>query len=246
MVTACSDPPELTERELLEQQAGQAVPAVARHLARCAYCRERAEGLFGLHDQMLAALFRADCPSPLELGEYHLGLAAPDRRTVIRRHLTECRHCLGEMAQLESYLEQLAPSLETSPLAQVKVLIGRLLGAGDAGGRDRSRLPGLTPALAGLRGDQAGPRVYQAEGIQVTVDAQPDPQRPDSLVILGLVTGADTDGWQAQVKRAGQPVASAAVDALGNFYIAGLAAGQYDLALGDAVVEVRLEAVDLS
>ena len=46
-----------------------------------------------IEDKLTAKLYRAFCPSPTELGEYHLGIAGDEQAREIRQHLKTCPHC---------------------------------------------------------------------------------------------------------------------------------------------------------
>ena len=101
----------LDDERLLAYLDGAGGEWPARHLERCAHCRKRAEQLARAQKYLSIRLYRLTCPSPLELGEYHLDLLDPMRLDVIARHLQECLHCALEVAQLRAYLHDLASAL---------------------------------------------------------------------------------------------------------------------------------------
>jgi len=238
----CAFPPELDEAQLLAHGDGTADPTVVEHLQGCAYCRARAERLAQLNRSLGAALYRLDCPSSIELGEYHLDLLLPERQHAVRSHLHTCPHCARELRQLAVFAEALAPDLEPSLVEGVKVLIARLISGLSPG---TAWAPALAPAGAGLRGEEPGVAVYQADGIQITLEVQPDPDSPAQRAVLGMVTGLETAGWQVHLRRDDRPVASAPLDELGNFHLAGLEQGRYDAVLASAQLEVHLPALEL-
>jgi hypothetical protein len=238
----CAFPPELDEVQLLAHGDGTADPAVAEHLRGCAYCRARADELAQLTRSLGTALYRLDCPTSIELGEYHLELLPPERRLALRSHLHACPHCARELRQLRGFVEALAPDLEPSLVEGVKVLIARLV-SGLAPGA--AWAPALAPAGAGLRGEEPGVAVYQADGIQITLEVQPDPDSPARRTLLGMAAGLETPGWQVHLRRESRLVASAPLDELGNFHLAGLEPGRYDAVLASAQLEVHLPALEL-
>jgi anti-sigma factor ChrR (cupin superfamily) len=61
-----------------------------------------------LENQLGKLLYRAFCPEPLELGEYQLGMLSSQQANKIQTHLAECPYCRAELAQLRSFLEELA------------------------------------------------------------------------------------------------------------------------------------------
>ncbi len=239
----CISPPELEDAQLLRFIDGQAGAAVKSHLDRCAACRRRAEELATLQKHLGARLDRLTCPSSVELGEYHLGLLPADGAEAVRRHLAECVRCSGELAQLGDYLKQVGPDLDVSFGEQVKVLVARL--ADSLGGLGLSGAPAWQPALAGVRGDVSGPRLYQAEDLQVSVEAQADPQVAGRRQLLGLLLGAEGGPWQAQLQHDAGPAATQPIDELGNFIFSDLVPGNYELVLTGPGVELHVTTLDV-
>lgn len=240
----CVSPPELEERELLALIAGDADPSVAAHVERCAYCRAKWNRLGQLHNALTARLFRIDCPSPERLGEYHLDLLSPAEGAAIRSHLAACPHCQREVAQLREYLGALAPQVERGPLERVRVLIARLIGgAGESFGMGGTV---MSPAPLAVRGESEGPSIYRAGAIEIVLQIQEDVTQPDRKAVLGLITGMTDANPEVQVWRADERIATAPVDKLGNFVIAPLEAGTYDLVVRGAGTEVHLNQLDVT
>lgn len=238
----CISSPALSDAQLLAYVDGEADPPVAAHIQQCPHCGERAGHLARVQHRLTAQLFRITCPPPEELGEYHLGMLSGERAATVARHLDECVHCTREVVQLQAYLGEVGPTLELSVLEQaaerVKVLVARLVEG--RGGMQ----PLLTPALAGVRGEEAGPYIYQADGVQVVMDVQADAEQPDRRVILGLIPGLDDpQELEVGVWQAGELHATAPVDELGNFVVAGLAPAAYDLIVSGSEVEIHIQDV---
>ena len=242
----CVSPPELNDRELLAYIDGEAGRQVEAHMERCAHCRERAKRLARLQSRLTAHLYRT-CPSPEELGEYHLGVLPRDRAAAVARHLAECPHCTREVYQLKGYLAQMAPTLEPGPLEavreQVRVLVARLV-SGRPGDSPLKR-PALAPAYAGVRGKGEELLVYQAGAIQVVIEIRMDVDQPDRLILLGLVTEIEGHELEAHLWQAGQHTTTVPVDELGNFVIPGIAPGSYELILSSPEMEIRIEALKI-
>lgn len=239
----CISPPELNDRQLLAFVDGEAGQEIVAHVEACPHCRQKARRLARLQNRLTAQLLRVTCPSPERLGEYHLGLLSRARSDAIAQHLAVCVRCADEVAQLAGYLEALTPSLELSRLEQVQdrvsVLIGRLTVAGEPYG-------GLTPALAGIRGTDEAPLLYQADGVQLIVDVQEDADQPERRAIFGLVAGVDdAAGLEAHLWRQDRPITTAPVDELGNFVISGLERGHYDLIISGPAVELHVRALEI-
>ena len=241
----CASPPELNDQELLAHIEGEADLDVEAHLEQCAHCREKARRLARLHRRLTAQLYRITCPTPEELGEYHLGVLPLDRAVAVARHLAECPHCTREVAQLKEYLAQVAPTVEPGPMdrvrEQVRVLVARLVSGRPAG--TLLKRPALAPAYSGVRGEDKEPYVYQAGDVQIAIEVQDDAKRPGRKVIFGLVTGMETGEAQVHLDDAGRRVTVVPVDELGNFVLLNLAPGTYDLTLSGPGVEIHIHEV---
>jgi anti-sigma factor RsiW len=193
---------------------------------------------------MTAQLYRITCPTPTELGEYHLGVLPVDQIEAVSAHLAECPHCRREIAQLKDYLAELelapGPDLVEQVVEHVRVLVARLVSGGPLG------RPALAPAYAGLRGGEQEPLVYQAEEIQVMLDIQEDADRPDRRSLLGLVVGLGApQGFQAHLWASEQLLATAPVDELGSFVLSNLMRGRYELMLSGPKTGIHIQDLDI-
>ena len=150
------------------------------------------------------------------------------------------------MAQLQGYLVDLAPDLALSPLervrAGIRVVVAQL--TGDFGDRFGWQ---PAPAYSGLRGAEAGPAIYTADGVQIVVDVQTDTEQLGHETLFGLVTGL-VDPTQATAHLWGDagPVATRSLDVAGNFVMAGLTPGRYELILGAPEVEIHVRELIIS
>ncbi|MFQ5856036.1 MAG: hypothetical protein ACE5LU_10370 [Anaerolineae bacterium] len=240
----CTSPPELDDIQLLTYVDSEADQQVVAHIDRCPHCREKARRLARLQDRLTARLFRVTCPSPEELGEYHLQVLPSERADAVARHLAECPHCTHEVVQLKAYLRELAPTLEPSRLGQVKerarVLIAQLVSGGEGGA-----LP-LAPVPAGIRGEEEGPYIYQAGDVQIAIEVQDDTDQPHRRVILGLVTGTeDTRVLEAHLWQADQSLVTVPVDDLGNFVIPHLVRGDHELIISGPDMEIHIQSLEV-
>jgi hypothetical protein len=241
---ACVSPPELDDRTLLIYIDGQATPDIIAHIERCSHCRERARRLAGLEDRLTTQLYRIDCPSPSDLGEFHLGMLPAAQAEAVRRHLGECPHCWREIAQLESYLTDLAPTLEPGPLEhvveRVRVWVARLVGRGPLG------QPALSPAFASVRGGEQEPLIYEAGEVQVIIEIQEDVDQPDYRTILGLVIGlTPSQELKAHLWTAEQRLATVPVDELGNFILPNVRCGRYELMLSGPEIDIHIQDLEI-
>ena len=246
-MTSCGSASKLGDETLLAYMDGEADDQVVQHLAQCPHCRERVRELARLHDRLMTELYRLDCPDPAQLGEYHLNMLSQAETEAVARHLSECAHCAQEVAQLETYIRDLAPDLEPGWVEQARerarVLVATLVRKATSG--VGSSQPALAPAFAGLRGDASVPQVYEAEEIGVSIESQPDAGRPGRWSIVGLVFGFDNPGAEALLWQEGARLASQPISNTGDFYLEGLAPGAYDLVLCAGPTEVHIRDVEV-
>lgn len=239
----CISLPEVPDRELLGYLDDEADERIAAHLDKCPHCRQRIRHLARLQDRLTARLYRFNCPSPEELGEYQLGVLPRGQVAAVASHLADCLHCTREIAQLEEYLDELTPDLEFSTLERIQVLVAQFVGKGRGTTSLESMAP--APAVVGLRGEEQGPQLYQAGDVQIVIEVQDDAERQDRSVLLGLVTGVDTHELKVHLWQADQPVTTASVEDIGTFVIPNLAPGSYELMLSGPEVEIHIQALEI-
>jgi hypothetical protein len=204
LTTNCALPPELDDKQLLayldDRNTNQ---EIAQHLEKCPYCRERAENLDLFQMRLTTRLYRATCPSPMELGEFHMRMLPAPQRLVIAQHIRECPHCERELSQLEEFMKE--PKPQAGVLETVKVLMARLISGG---------------ALMGtaLRGEAKTSPVFETDGMVITLNLQSDPK--GEVSILGQMAADDQDRWTGADVELKQPYLAAlhaTVDDLGAF-----------------------------
>jgi hypothetical protein len=225
---------ELEDKQLLAYLDREADLEIVQHLEKCEYCMERANALASFHDRLTHKLYRVNCPSPVELGEYHLRTLPSDQMLIVSQHVRECPHCIREVSQLEEYLSELAPK-STLPTPMEK-LIARLVSGQDVK-RDSSS-PSQTPAFSSLRGEEGEPYIYQADDIQIVIDVLENEERPGRKTLLGLITGLKSNELKMEAYREGKLVATTIVNEMGNFIFSHLLPGSYDLLLSDSKNEI--------
>jgi hypothetical protein len=123
--------------------------------------------------------------------------------------------------------------------ARVKVWIARLVGGMAGAGVPLQ----LAPAVVGVRGADEGPRIYEADDVQLSIEVQPDPDRPTRRGLFGLVLSAEPEKFRAHLWQQGTHITSVPVDGVGNFVISGLEPDSYELILDGPGVEVHVQDV---
>ena len=93
-------------------------------------------------------------------------------------------------------------------------------------------MPTLAPAYAGIRGEAAGPAIYEAGESQVMLTAQPSGAAAGRYELLGLLVGPEPAGLTANLWQGEDLIATVPVDEGGNFVFSNLAPGGYELIIG--------------
>jgi hypothetical protein len=237
----CTAPPALTDAQLLALLAGEADPAVKRHLEQCPFCRAQAQTLADLQQRLAVQLYRVDCPAPLDLGEFHLGQLPAERVDAINRHLSHCDHCRGELTQLSRMMQRWPvpdeQALQPDQRSGLRVLVAKLLD-------DLATLwqPGGPAPAFGLRGQLPEMTVYTAAEMTVALTIQDDPEQRGHKELLGLLSGAnEPDQMLADLWQEHQLLSTAPVDEFGNFALSALVPGTYGLTLNgpDLAIEIH-------
>jgi hypothetical protein len=223
LFTNCVTPPELEDQQLLAYlDDPEAHPETARHLEICSYCREKASALERYQKRLTSYLYRVTCPTPIELGEYHLRMLPASRMLIVRQHLSECPHCRREIDQLKEFMNTF-PGMEGNPLQQAKWLVAQLVSA--RGGPGAASEPSFA-----LRGAGEGPIVFETDGVVIMLDIQPAGE--GDVNILGQVAADDQDRWTGalvELRQSQELQFSATLDDLGAFRFEGLVAGSKEL-----------------
>jgi hypothetical protein len=233
---SCIQPPALGDDQLLLYLDGEGDQNIQDHITACAYCRGQAESLERFHAQVRAGLYRGRCPSTLELGEYQLHLIAEDRSFEIKNHLQGCPDCVQELDQLAGYLAALTPERSTPAINRVKTLLARMVNDLDWG----TGAEALKPVFTGLRGPGDGPKRYEVDNYEITIEVQPDTEAPAKRTLYGLVLGDLKSGFTATLYDESGKISSAPLDLIGNFVLPGVNTGTYDLLLQGDEMEIHI------
>ncbi|HET8629404.1 MAG TPA: zf-HC2 domain-containing protein [Thermomicrobiales bacterium] len=228
----CIDPGVATPEDLLAYADGDAPPTIVEHVRACPACAAVAAGYAAAQRHLRRRLYRFDCPSPQELGDYELGLLPPAERTRVAAHVVACPHCADELRTLRDFLAG-EPAALTRPTGPLRRLVATLL----------EPAPGA--AYAGLRGaDDATAQTYQAGGVTIALDTQFDRRRGRGA-LTGLLwqedpAAADLAGAAATLLAPDGATRTTALDDVGNFAFDDLAPGRYqvEVTLGDQLVTI--------
>jgi hypothetical protein len=216
-IMKCISSPALDNVEIASYVEGEADEATVAHIKQCPFCSERARQWTLLQNRLREQFYRVNCPTPMELGDYHLGFLSDSQKLGIPQHVRECLLCRQEVAILENFLSTLAP--ESNLLGAAKVRIARLMGA--------QAENGLAQAL---RGEAKGPLTFEADGFVIVLDIQPAAE--GSFNILGQVAADDQEKWTGalvEFRQGDELQLSTTVDDLGAFRSDGMESGSKEL-----------------
>jgi hypothetical protein len=217
---------------ILAHLDGEDLPHVAAHVLRSPEAAALAAEYRALQGNLTRALFRHDCPTTLQLGDYALNLAAMADQVAIAAHVTACPHCTAELAQIRAFL-----AVEADPPSL------------SAGERIRRLLIAvLAPPTLGLAAFRSvagrATQTYRVEDYRIAIDplAGSDPalfdldgtiwrERDDAPAVAGAaITLVVADGAARTI----------AVDDFGSFLFEGITPGDYrlEVALADEDVVI--------
>jgi hypothetical protein len=195
-----------------------------------------AEALATFEMRLGRALFRFDCPAPLTIGEYDLGLLGPAERTAVAQHLLECHDCSEELALLRSFMAA-EPNWSPGLAEQARRLVAKLV---TPPGRS------LRPGPVGLRDLAGAPAtIYRAEELSITLERGPDEREVSGLVTRDRVGPDELAGLEVHLLAADGSRQVAQLGPAGDFGFLDVPAGTFDLELWLLDRVVLITGVDL-
>jgi hypothetical protein len=171
-----------------------------------------------VESQLRRSLYRFDCPQAHALGEYELGLLAPEQRTSVAAHALECDECRAELQTLRAFLATPTVMAE-SMFERARRVVATLF------------TPAADLAYGGLRGsstDQTA-RVYVVDDISVTLGPGQGPGTLIGLVLVGSLESQDLVGRQVRLVHPDRPALVTHLDDIGNFEFADIEPGVFEL-----------------
>jgi hypothetical protein len=236
----CIRPGEISDDDLIAYAAGERSQRVREHVRACGRCAALAADYAAVDARLSQALYRFDCPSGLELGEYHLGLLTTAASRRVAAHLARCPHCSAELATASGFFEETTAVAAPAPVERVRRAASQALERIVA-----HLVPAPAMTAAALRG---APRAvtlrYVAGDLTLTLHPQPADRPRGQMQLLGFAERRDADldglaGVKARLIDAGGATAAAGVvDEIGNFILGPLPPGVYTLELTLATTQV--------
>ncbi len=203
-------------------------------------------------EKLKDVLYRRECPSTMDLGEYQLKLLDLFQHNQIATHLKRCPRCGEDLAALQAYMN--LPLTEETPAAAEHEKKRPLLEELWVYIIDLLSPPGGTEltmaAQPAMRGEVLGlsTRVFHIEPYVISLSAIRETAVWQQQQIIGdiLPTNDDVDilqHWTAYLWRAGALLATAVVDEERHFSFDDIAIDQeyHDLILSGPQVEIHLQ-----
>jgi hypothetical protein len=196
-----------------------------------------------LDNRLASLLYRFDCPTAMELGEFYLGMIGEPRRSSLARHLETCPKCTAEYAALRTFMLQADPEIQVDSrtveqpgvLEKLRWLVAVLVAP-------PSSLQGaLAPAY---RGSGGALRNYRADDYDISLEVHDDPEHAGRKQIVGLVLGLDEGSLAVGLALPGAIgfQSSVVTDESGNFVLPDVAPGIHDLIIhrADGTLNIRI------
>jgi len=222
---------QLTDAQLLTYLAGEATPEIKAIIEGDETYQDRLERLTGLTQGIIARVYRAECPTSQELGDFYLRLVSQKQKSMISKHLKNCPLCIDELDQLRAYLEPKQGFLEST-----KVIIARLVA-----GLDQLSTPSeleLAPVWD-LRGREKSALVFQADEYQIVLMPYLERKHPSRYTLTGLLAGQEKINGDVDLLVDDRYQASSKIDELGNFAFENVEPGEYKIIIDCEEVEIH-------
>jgi hypothetical protein len=233
------------DADLLAYADNAASLAVREHVAACPACQERTLELSLEQRRFQRLLHRAGCPTPLALGEFHLGLLDQLRASELTEHLAYCPACRAELTDLAIFMKQIrrpAADAAEDTFGSLRTIVARLF-LGPLTGPSGA----LVPAIRGPHDDsERQPMVYDAEDVLVTVDSWAERPGQSGRVVAGLVVGP-VDFTRAEASMdADETSSTSSIDDLGNFLFSNVSPGAHNLTIRLPATGLQIEIDELT
>lgn len=217
--------------EELSQQATQ-------HLAQCEVCQQKVARYRRTNANLVARLYRTQCPDTTELSFYSIGggSLSPARRQQIASHVLECPLCMTEVEETRRFMAE--PIEFPVPAFSPRALVRRIFAT------PVKRQPSFV--VRGEEQDTSWPRSYKAEAVDLSLHLSRTSS--GAHMLLGILTSSapseDVDALQdvlAELYQAPLPEVSngavsrtppflrTRVDDMGNIVFKPVPAGTYTM-----------------
>jgi hypothetical protein len=197
-------------------------------------------------------LYRLECPSKMDLGEYEIGMLDLFRSEAISEHISSCQLCQADLAQLRQFMS--TPVYEMFPagasgteslslLEKIKIIVIDLLSPPEG-----VLVPtAVQPAMRGADDDIAT-RLFHVDPYIISLSAIRDSYGQRKQNIIGdIIPTSDEEvsfhQWTTFLWRDGELLGTSRVDEDSNFYFEDVAIENHlhDLVLSGPSIEIHLQ-----
>lgn len=178
---------------------------------------------------LFAHLFRTECPTPLELGEWFLKLVDAKSDQVIRSHLDICSHCEEELAAITAVV--LNPTFQGVPAKRGTGILKRIIMKLEELLGDSQGQMALVP---GLRGNSWSSVCYAGGDYLLSLTKQ---QTMSGGALIGSILATDLTG-HAALKQGTTVVYEVALTESATFSFDDINPGFYELVIATPDAEL--------
>ncbi len=222
---------QLTDAQLLAYLSGEATPEVIEIIEKDGSYQDRLDQLDALSKGIVASVFRAECPSSQEIGDYYLGLITLEQKSLISTHLKNCPLCSDELNQLKTYLGS-----KTGFLDKTKIIIARLIeGLDQLSAQNNLELAPVWD----VRGREKSALVFQADEYQIVLMPYLERKHPSLYTLTGLLAGQENLIGDVDLMIEDCYQASSRIDELGNFSFEHVEPGVYKIIVDCKEIEIH-------
>lgn len=223
----------LEDWELDMLLGGDGTPEMEAALQNNPNAQQRLAALAQEERTLRATLYHADCPSPLTLGELHLGLLDESTVQALRHHLDTCPTCPEEFAALRQVMERPltygAPARSLPSVPRLVMQVAEMLGGLGAA-------LGTAPALRG----ESRSICYSSGDYLLSLTHQPNPQ---GVALIGSLF-ADAAVGQATLMQGTTVISQTSLTESATFSFDAIPPGTYNIVI--AMPQVELVIPDLT
>lgn len=212
---------------------------IRTHLDTCELCALRLEEARKVEYMLMNRLYRWNCPTPHELGDYYLDTMDQSEKEATAEHLKNCLRCQADLKELQTFLEgdsfqpidmSVVRTKKAPPRPRLGELVARLL---------------PRPLTSAYRGAESGPHIAEADGMTLFLEVHPG--RAGSA-LAGQIATDNLERWAGSLvvmQQAGALQVIALLDELGGFLCEPLTNGPIDIRIaspdGQTIVLEGLE-----
>jgi len=210
-----------------------------------------------IENKLKAIMYRHDCPSKMDLGEYDLGILISPRREEITLHAVTCPLCQADLVQIRQFMAispideppvKLKKEAKLPLIEKIKIVVVDLVSPP----ANLQISTSLQPAMRGEENDMLT-RVFQIESYIIALSLMKDLSSWQKQQIIGDISPASGSeenfrNWTIYLWRAGKLLATSPVDRDSHFFFEDIQVENkpHELILSGPEVQIHLQNLQMS